>query len=77
MTSAIDPLWELDLSEDGIEFDNNTRTVHDRRTGESIGPPRWMVLTSTSATTQTVERVWVRAAEPPALGTWHRSDAEE
>ncbi|WP_157228691.1 hypothetical protein [Nocardia brevicatena] len=69
--AELDPIWELDIADEGIQYDNDSRTVQDLNTGEVIGLDKWIVVTSTDVTARTVEYgVRVRAAEPPTVGRW-------
>ncbi|WP_218002658.1 hypothetical protein [Nocardia brevicatena] len=73
MTFELEPWWELDLSESGIEYDNDTRVVRDLRSGESIGLDKFMVGTGKDFTAKTVDHmVRVRGKTPPGVGTWRK-----
>jgi hypothetical protein len=78
------PRWRLDLKDDSIEFDPETRTITDRSTGESfslrIG---WGLGVTGSADIAAGERAGalegathlsVAAEQPPTIGQWYKSE---
>lgn len=78
------PCWRLDLDGDSIDFDNKTRTITDRSSGESFSLAGWGLGVMGRANIAAGEQAGayegathlsVRTDNPPTVGRWYKSDA--